>query len=432
MFAMAKLVAAFQRALRELNKQQIALAYGSWRFHWLAASDVFMPRGVKVIPLDWETVFETEKAQQIFLGIVNRQAIPIVWAHHDDRTYIGRPYTPFANFADRLRSSRSSSGFGIIHWTTRPLDLYFKSLANQVWKASANEPLETTCRRMAADTFGEAAREAGGRYLAEWATGAPMFGRETTDHFIDVPLTQAPAVIEGARNRLQTLESIPAGNPEWLNYYRDFEQFVIEFFSSHAELERAQVLLKNGDTTAARRALAAAKPEEAIRRYVRMSTRGRVSRGEEAIVISLNLRWLPYFVSLRQALGMEPVRVKFQPTEHEPLAQGAGTKTFFVDGARNLWGALGEKETGIAAETFESSDEICRSGLRIDRPHTLRVRPMMGDRLLPGRYRVDLRFAFGKADGASEIEVTDGVADLSVQPNGTAGICAVTLQPIGR
>ena len=25
--------------------------------------------------------------------------VPIVWAHHDDRTYIGRPYTPFVLFS---------------------------------------------------------------------------------------------------------------------------------------------------------------------------------------------------------------------------------------------------------------------------------------------------------------------------------------------
>jgi hypothetical protein len=429
MFAMSRIVAAFQRALREIGREDVEVAFGSWRLHWLAASDVFMPRGVKVIPLDWETVFESEPAQRIFRGIANRPVIPIVWAHHDDRTYIGRPYTPYRDFAKLLAASRSASGFGIIHWTTRPLDLYFKSLANQVWEATANEPLETTCRRTAADTFGEGAREAGGRYLAEWITGAPMFGRETTDRFIDVRLAAgAPAVIEGARKRLELLKTVAAEHREWLSYYREFEEFVIAFFSSQAAWERARELYQKGDAAAARRALAEAAPEEAIRRYAGMIARGRTSRGEEAIVISLNLRWRPYFISLRQALGMEPVRVKFGPTQHEPLAQGAGTNTFYLDGARNLWGARGEKETGLPAGVFDSPEELCRTGLRLDQPATLRVGPILGDRLAPGRYRVSLRTAFGVVDAAPAVEVTGGSAELVLRPEGAAGICAVTLE----
>ncbi|MBI4873355.1 MAG: hypothetical protein HY822_01840 [Acidobacteria bacterium] len=421
MFAMSRVVVAFQRALKELKRTDVELSYGSWRLHWLAASDAFMPHGVKVIPLDWETIFETDKAQAIFRGIVNRPAIPIVWAHHDDRTYIGRPYTPYKDFAKLLASSRSASGFGIIHWTTRPLDLYFKSLAGQVWKASANESLETACRRMAAD-------DAGGRYLLEWITGAPMFGRETSNRFIDVPLKDAPAVIAAARKRLELLKTVQSGDPEWLAYYRDFEEFVIEFFSSHAAWERAQDLYQQGDIARARQALAGAKPEEAIRRYVRMSSHGRISRGEVALVVSLNLRWRPYFVSLRQALGMEPVRVKFQPTQHEPLAQGAGSNTFYIDPAGHFWGALGEKETGIPAMAFDSTDELCRSGLRIDKPVTLRIRPILGDRLAPGPYRVALRTAYGKVEAARTAEVTNGALDLAVRPEGAAGLCAVTLE----
>jgi hypothetical protein len=426
MFALSRIVAAFQRALRELSRTDVELAYGSWRLHWLAASDVFMPRGVKAIPLDWETVFESEGAQRIFRGIANRPVIPIVWAHHDDRTYIGRPYTPYRGFAKLLASSRSSSGFGIIHWTKRPLDLYFKSLANQVWDASANEPLETTCRRMAADTFGEAARETGGRYLLEWAAGAPMFGRETTNRFIDVPLAAvAPAVIEGARKRLELLKTVAAENREWLRFFQDFEEFVMAFFSSQAALERARESRRPSD-------LAEADPEAAIRRYVRMISHGRTGRGEEALVVSLNLRWLPQFVSLRQALGMEPVRVKFEPTQHEPLAQGAGSNTFYIDSARNLWGARGEKETGLPAAVFDSPDELCRSGLRIDKPVTLRLGPIQGDRLAPGRYRVGLQIAFGKVDAAPIVEAANGAVELAVRPEGTAGICAVTLEPVAN
>ena len=47
-----------------------------------------------------------------------------------------------------------ASGFGIIHWTTRPLDLFFTSHAKQVWQSSQDEPLRTTCDEMAARSFG--------------------------------------------------------------------------------------------------------------------------------------------------------------------------------------------------------------------------------------------------------------------------------------
>ena len=63
----------------------------------------------------------------------HRPVIPIMWAHHDDGHYMGRPYTPLPEFASKLADAKAA-GFGIIHWTTRPLDLYFASLAKQVWR----------------------------------------------------------------------------------------------------------------------------------------------------------------------------------------------------------------------------------------------------------------------------------------------------------
>ena len=47
----------------------------------------------------------------------------------DDRTFVGRPYLPFPNFTGLVKGT--GTGFGVIHWTTRPLDIYFKSLAEQ-------------------------------------------------------------------------------------------------------------------------------------------------------------------------------------------------------------------------------------------------------------------------------------------------------------
>ena len=43
---------------------------------------------------------------------------------------------------------------------------------------------------------------------------------------------------------------------------------------------------------------------------------------------------------MRQAVGIEPVRVKIGKVEREPLAQGAGRNTFYVDEQGHLWRVL--------------------------------------------------------------------------------------------
>ena len=74
-----------------------------------------------------------------------RVVYPFVWAHHDDHSYIGSPFTPPSEFATKL-AERESEGFGILHWNTWPLDLYFKNLSQQTWRLSMNEGYETTIR----------------------------------------------------------------------------------------------------------------------------------------------------------------------------------------------------------------------------------------------------------------------------------------------
>ena len=77
----------------------------------------------------------------------------MIWAQHDDGNYIGRPYTPFPEFHAKLADAKAG-GFGIIHWTTRPLDLFFASHTKQVWQSTKDQPLRTTCDEMAERSFG--------------------------------------------------------------------------------------------------------------------------------------------------------------------------------------------------------------------------------------------------------------------------------------
>jgi hypothetical protein len=285
-----------------------------------------------------------------------------------------------------------------------------------------------------------------------------MFGRETSNRFVDQPLKDPDAMMAGFRRRLALLARIdektltPAGRSN-RDYFRDYERFMLEFFETHMALEKAQKELKAGNASAARKEISAAKPEAVIRRYVEASTRGNISRGEEALVVSLNLRWLPYMVSMRQALALEPVRFKLQPTRHEPLAQGAGSNTFYFDGQKNLWRALGEKETNAQAYDEETGDDFCRTGLRVEQPLTMKLRPIMGESFLPGTYRVELIFARG-SEASAELEmqgqrhdlkvqggageaqsaawraaIGDGALELTIRPHGSLRLCGAVIAP---
>ena len=128
---------------------------------------------------------------------------------------------------------------------------------------------------------------------------------------------------------------------------------------------------------------------------------GGITKGEQGILVSMNLRWLPYIVSERQAEGLEPVRLRFEPTFHDPLAMDSGASTFYFDKQRRLWKGLGEKETQmpVFAESPDApTDEVCSCGVKIEQKILgqgliFQLGPIMGDKLPPGRYTVHLIFA---------------------------------------
>jgi hypothetical protein len=395
MFAIGKLVRAFGRALQETGHGKVELAAGSWRLDFLKSADLYLPREATLLPLDWNTIFDTAAGQRALRTVRSgRRLVPIVWAHHDDRTYIGRPYTPYVNFSSLLKNV-GASGFGIIHWTTRPLDLYFKSTVVQTWSATRDQRLEDTCAAMAARSFGEAAREAGGDYLFSWVTEAPMFGRETTDRFMDTPLADAAAHMKKSRARGAILAGIDraaltADGRDRLDYFKNYEDFIYTFFASHTALERAQAHLKAGEYEQARAELRRTRPEDAIRAYVRAARSGTITSGEKALVISLNLRWLPYFVSAAQAAGIEPVRVRLGKVEREPLAQGAGHNTFHFDEQGRLWRVL---------EPAAGATELKLAGI-------------MGDRLEPGTYGINGAESAAARNGSVTVPLNAGVTEI--------------------
>jgi hypothetical protein len=446
-FAISKIVRAYGRALQECGATQTSVAAGTWGFEFLPAADRFFPAGVPLIGLDYDVIHEAPQlgttASRAPLREVgaHRPVIPIVWAQHDDGHYLGRSYTPLPEFASKLDDAKAS-GFGIIHWTTRPLDLYFESLARQVWKTTRDQPLRETCRDFAATSFGLQNREVMSRYLEAWITGAPQFGRETTDRLIDRPLTNIAEVIAGCRARVAILDQARTSGltPEErqnLDYQRGLEEFIAAFHQAHGYFQDSQDLWKKGDRDGARKLMAQCHPEKVIEQFARFSSIGGITRGEQGLVVTLNTRWFSHIVRHRQALGLEAVRIRFAPTSHDALAQSPGKFTFFYGPDHDLWECWGKEETGasvfnlpasVAPEMKESAPavwrEICRAGIESDQPLTLALRPILaGDSqgrrkstpLQPGQYRVRLLMldpdSTAPGQRVFDVQVADAVAD---------------------
>ncbi|MHC4687123.1 MAG: hypothetical protein ACYTEW_22865, partial [Planctomycetota bacterium] len=433
-FALGKIVMAFERALKEAGRDNVQIAVGSWRFDFLPGCDRFLPRHVKFIPLDWEVLHDrsrlrnSESRQVIREAGAHRPVMPVVWAHHDDGNYVGRPYTPYSDFHSRLVDSRAC-GFGIIHWTTRPLDLYFKSLSRQVWRATRNQPLRATCNEMAERSFGINAGEKMGEYLYRWVTEAPKIGRDTSDRFIDRKLSDIADIVPGYEQRMELVDSVEqrlmdAAGRDRLDYFKGLERFITDVHRTEEAFRRSRDLYKAGDLAAARRAMASCRPGRVIERYARSSSLGRTTRGEQGLVASMNLRWLTHYVRHRQTLGTEPVRYNFAPTSHDPLAQSMGTFTFHFGPKRQVWECFGTKETG--APTFvvpndinitrsddvpAAYEEICRNGIGSDKPITITLQPIMAKggrgqvnlaQLPAGKYRLELLMLEPKSTGPGQ------------------------------
>ena len=422
LFAVGKIVRAFDRALKDCNATGTQVAAGTWGFEFLPAADCFFPADVPLIGLDYDVLHDKpqlgdagSRAELRKIGS-HRPVIPVVWAHHDDGRYLGRPFTPLPEFAAKLDDAKAA-GFGIIHWTTRPLDLYFDSLAKQVWKNTKDQQLRETCRDFASDLFGRQNREVMGKYLQAWIAGAPQFGRETSDWFIDRKLTNITEVVAGCRARLAMIDQARTSGllPEQsqrLDYQRGLEQFIAAFHEAHGYFQDSQELLNKGDVAGARKFMLQCHPEPVIELFARISSLGGMTRGEQGLVVTLNTRWLSHIVRHRQAIGLEPVRIKFAPTSHDPLAQSAGTFTFYFGPDHDLWECWGEKETGASVFSLPSYitpvledsapafwREIGRAGIESDKPLTLVFRPIMAQDsrgkgktapLLPGEYRLHL------------------------------------------
>ncbi len=337
---------------------------------------------------------------------------PIIWAHHDDGEYIGRPLHPHKDFLKTL-SKLEAGGYGIIHWMNRPLDLYFKNHSNQVWAATDNEPYRRTCNDMARCYFGREHSKILRDYLYQWAMDAPIFGRVTSNHFFlgDENIAEPEQAVESCRKRLLMLKSIETSKmtkaqKERIQYFKALENLIVSFCRVQEFSYRpARDAIQKGQFAKARSLLEQCDPAETMREFSRLSQIGGGDRGEEAMVVSLGTRWLTDYISARQAAGLEEIRINYGPTYFELLAQGAGSYSFHINREGKYWSVRGNRETkqavithgsdvttGVTGDFSESIKEIVQSGIVVDSPATLAVSPIVNlyRRLAPGSYRLTI------------------------------------------
>jgi hypothetical protein len=359
-FAIAKLVAAYRRALQELGHSDIRISCGGWfhaKFDWIEAAVLALPDDIRILPLDYsvltgESLLLKEENLQRLRGLSRGRVVPVIWAQHDDGGYMGRPVAMMPDLQSRLEKVHAP-GFGIIHWMNRPYDIFFKSHGRQVWQRSRDESLVVTARRMAADCFGDANRELLGEYLRLWATEAPCTGRATQETFYfhgwNEGISDAPKLVRLGRERIAMLDcaNIPAMNAaqkRWLKYFHAFENFLIRFCEEQERVQRANQLIVDRKHAEAATILASLKPEEVIADYARMVHLMPDDKGQRAMILRLGCAWWGDIVCLRQMAGLEPVRYAFGPTFAEPLAEGSAFYNDFVDRGGQLWRLLGEYE----------------------------------------------------------------------------------------
>jgi hypothetical protein len=249
----------------------------------------------------------------------------------------------------------------------------------------------------------------------------------------------------GAKARLELLKRMEplaqdAADRDWVGYFEDWERYAQGVFEAQSALQKSEAALKAGDVALARREIAAATPESAIEQYSKTIRHGTTSRGEKGILISMNLRWLPYFEAQRQAVGLEPLQVEFEPTFQDAFAQQPGNYTFDFDRSKHVIGVLGSSELGTEVHEFESG-----AGARVElkcNPHPAYDWRVGGNEFARGWYRLKLempaadRIEFESGGNsqavtsASEIEVRagGGAVHITLSPvAGTARVCGLTL-----
>ena len=218
-----------------------------------------------------------------------------------------------------------------------------------------------------------------------------------------LPVYNPDSVIYHTKERLALIESVKNNQlvlteSEAFKYYKNLEEFILLFFENQKLLIEAAGFLMNSDVSSARNKIDKTNPEDVIVKYVETIQSGPLTTGEKAIVLSLNLKWLPDFIDVKQKTGLAPTEYKFYPTFHEALAGMPGLYTYYAQKNNTIQLCLGNKETGAIISNENngvlklSNEEISfKVGHWRQEPNFVYfANDWIDSRLFPGRYR--LRF----------------------------------------
>jgi hypothetical protein len=413
-FATSKIYKTIRKCLDEIDKTEIKLWAGSWRTSWLEQADWFYPKEVGFIPLDYNVdYFTVEEKHQILKNISkNRELLPVVWAHHDDGAFIGSTYVPYENLQSKVESV-GNTGLGVIHWTTKPLDIYFKNTEQQLWQRTKNASLKNTANLMAARMVTSDNAEKMSEYLQKWVTEGPKFGRETSPRFIDHLISKEDFdnVLKGCKKRILILESIQEPDNKQVQYFKLLEEFCIDFYVAQFNYQEALRECNSGNFLPAQNFIKNCHPEEVIEKYANASSKNSLTKGEKGVIVELNLSWLPLINSLKQTLREKPVLYNFGEVNFPDMGVGLLNTNYFIDSDKNLWRNFGESETG--GEYFANNNvkieadnhalaEICTQGICANDSLVIEIKPFAvdispavlknPDYFMPGKYLLTLIF----------------------------------------
>lgn len=426
----SKVAESWKRALDELDRD-VEVGFGSWTWmekKFLVANKVFPPEAPFYLK-DYNNGIR--KGDSAFSTLeTDRHIVPIAYVHHDDGHQCGPPLGLPDDLLSSLQSFGATGHAGVI-WLTRPLDLYFRSAWDRLWQSGRDRSHEDACRRMAADFVDAPAQAAFAAFLEAWSKKGETFGRETSDEFgpikrgkhgLETRDDKAGKTIEKIIEKLakghadirpplqQAAQLATSGTAKKrIAYFQHYLDWVTAYFD--AQLARA-----NADRTAL-----AKRPEEAaIRAFSQAALCYNTTAGERGQVASLASRWQTFFVQQRQHMGLEPIRLRCMPTNHDHRARKPGTRSFHYDAEGGTWLVLGEEETGHKAVLgSEDGNAIANAWIQADRQLTLLLQDVRGERKLPaGDFRVRMHLPNPVRGAAQKVSLRIATIEQQVDWHG--------------
>lgn len=425
-FAQAKLLKAYRKVFDDYGREDVRLSFGTWRWPVLQSMNEFLPEDISVYILDSEVIrgdqhlHNKKMVDDVAKWIKKGKVIPVIWTQHDDGAYIGGSLKAFPNFNGTLNQLKAN-GFGVIHWMTRPFDSFFIHHIKQVFKNTVNQSTEETFQMLAQKWFGDANAVNMEKYLQQWNNEMPSFGRETSASFIDkahyYKFKDVEKVVENCLKRIQLLQQndvdqFSSDQFQLFNFFLNYEIFVKDFYIEQDKYLKALVHINAQEWSKAKEIAKIFRPKEVLQQYAKTIEFGTATKGEKGLLFSMGSRWLPQFISLKQIVGQEAIRINFAKTSHEQLAQMPGFRTYHIDGNKDFWIVNGEKETNFTLVETDNENleypEIFENGILIDYEFSVQLKPFtINQNLQPGKYKLTMLFDTTSAKSKLNVSINN-------------------------